>query len=352
MSEGHENGEREDANVTKAGTNGDTAGRRPPAADRATAGERPRAPDGGAAGTGTPEALVPWPGVAAAMAGRLAVGVYDGTGAPPPDLSAVRFYVLPYAVPAAADLIARMPALEAVQSLSAGVDSLLPFVPEGVALCNGRGLHDASVAEHVLGLILAMRHDLPHWVRRQDEHRWAQHFTGSLAGSRVLLLGYGSIGAAVEQRLRPFEVEVIPVASRARPGVHGVAELRRLLAGADIVVITLPLTKTTKGLFGASELAALPDGALVVNAGRGGVADTGALLAETASGRLFAALDVVDPEPLPAGHPLWDVPNVLITPHVAGGSATFYPRAERLAAEQLSRFADGRPLLNVVARDG
>lgn len=306
-----------------------------------------------AATTGTerrPEALVPWPGVAEAMAGRLPVGVYDGTGDPPADLSAVRFYVLPYAVPHAAGLIARMPALEAVQSLSAGVDSLLPVVPENVVVCNGRGLHDASVAEHVLGLILAVRHDLPYWVRRQDEHRWVPHFTGSLAGSRVLLLGYGSIGAAIEERLRPFEVEVIPVASRARPGVHGVAELPRLLPGADIVVITLPLTAATRGLFGAPELAAMPDGALVVNVGRGGVADTGALLAETASGRLFAALDVVDPEPLPAGHPLWDVPNVLVTPHVAGGSATFYPRAERLVTEQLARFTDGRPLRNVVPR--
>ena len=314
--------------------------------------EDARVSEDGTSGGRPPEALVPWPGVAEAMAGRLAVGVYDGTGAPPPDLSAVRFYVLPYAVPEAAGLIARMPALEAVQSLSAGVDSLLPLVPEDVVVCNGRGLHDASVAEHVLGLILAVRRDLPNWVRRQDERRWAPHFTGSLAGSRVLLLGYGSIGAAVAERLRPFEVEVVPVASRARPGVHGVAELPRLLPGADVVVITLPLTEATRGLFGAPELAALPDGALVVNAGRGGVVDTDALLAETASGRLFAALDVVEPEPLPSDHPLWSVPNVLITPHVAGGSATFHPRAERLAAEQLSRFADGRPLLNVVPRDG
>lgn len=298
-----------------------------------------------------PEALVPWSQQAERMNGRLAVGVYDGVGAPPPDLSAVRFYVLPYAVPAAAELIARMPALEAVQSLSAGVDSLLPLVPEHVTLCNGRGLHDASVAEHVIGLILAVRHDLPYWVRRQDERRWAPHFTGSLAGSRVLLLGHGSIGAAIGERLRPFEAEVTAVARRARPGVHEIADLPDLLPETDIVVITLPLTEATRGLFGARELAALPDGALVVNAGRGGVLDTDALVAETASGRLFAALDVVDPEPLPAGHPLWNLPNVLLTPHVAGGSATFYPRAERLGAEQLDRFADGRPLLNVVRRD-
>ncbi|WP_442875682.1 2-hydroxyacid dehydrogenase [Actinoallomurus sp. NBC_01490] len=300
-----------------------------------------------------PRALVPWAHVADLMDGwpdELPVAVYDGTGEPPPDLSAVRFYVLPYAKPDATALLARMPALEAVQSLSAGVDKLLPQLPPGVVLCNGRGLHDASVAEHALSLILAVLRDIPHWVRRQDDHRWAPHFTRSLAGSRALLIGYGSIGAAVEARLLPFEVEVVRVARRARPGVHGIDELPGLLPDADIVILTLPQTATTTGLLGAEQLAALPDGALVVNVGRGGTIDTAALLDQTASGRLYAALDVVDPEPLPADHPLWRVPGVLITPHVAGGSATFYPRAERLIAEQLRRFADGRPLLNVVDR--
>lgn len=300
-----------------------------------------------------PRALVPWAHVADLMGGRpddLPVAIYDGTGEPPADLSAVRLYVLPYAKPGAIALLARMPALEAVQSLSAGVENVLPHLPAGVVLCNGRGLHDASVAEHALGLILAMRRDIPQWVRRQDDHRWAPHFTRSLAGSRALLIGYGSIGAAIEARLLPFEVEVVRVARRARPGVHGIDELLDLLPAADIVILTLPRTTTTTGLLGGAQLAALPDGALVVNVGRGGTVDTGALLDQTASGRLYAALDVVDPEPLPADHPLWTVPGVLITPHVAGGSATFYPRAERLIAEQLRRFADGRPLLNMVDR--
>ena len=306
-------------------------------------------------GSRPPEVLVPWPHVADLMGGwpdNLAIEIYDGTGQPPSDLSAVRFYVLPYAKAAATDLLTRMPALEAAQTLSAGVDTILPLLPAGVVLCNGRGLHDASVAEHALGLILAVRRDIPHWGRRQDEHRWAPHFTRSLAGSRVLLIGYGSIGAAVEERLLPFEIEVVRVARRARPGVHGIGELLDLLPEVDIVVLTLPQTTATTGLLGAEQLAALPDGALVVNVGRGGTIDTGALVSETASGRLFAALDVVDPEPLPADHRLWSVPNVLLTPHVAGGSATFYPRAEQLIAEQLRRFADGRPLLNTVARHG
>ncbi len=295
-----------------------------------------------------PEALVPWPHVAGRV-GDLTVGVYDGAGAPPPDLSAVRFFVLPYAKDAAAlKLLARMPALEVVQILSAGFEKVLPALPGGVTLCNGRGLHDASVAEHALGLILASRRELPHWVRRQDERRWEPHFTRSLAGSRVLLVGHGSIGAAIEERLRAFEVDVVRLARRARPGVHGVEDLLGLLPDVDIVVLVLPRTAETTGLFGAEQLAALPDGALVVNVGRGNAVDTGALLEETASGRLHAALDVVDPEPMPAGHPLWSVPNVLLTPHVAGGSETFGPRAERLVAEQLRRFAEGRPLQNVV----
>lgn len=303
-----------------------------------------------------PDTLVPWPHVADLMDGwpeSLTVDIYDGTGPAPAGLSEVRFYVMPYAKgDVTREPLARMPKLEAVQSLSAGVDDLLPHVPPGVTVCNGRGLHDASVAEHVLGLILAAQRELRRWVRDQDEQRWQPHFTRSLAGARVLLLGYGSIAAAVEARLLPFETEVRRVARRARPAesVHGVDELPDLLPHTEIVVSTLPLTAETTGLLDARLLAALPDDALVVNVGRGGTIDTTALLAETGSGRLRAALDVVDPEPPPAGHPLWSAPNVLITPHVGGGSATFYPRAERLVAEQLRRFAAGEPLLNQVAR--
>jgi phosphoglycerate dehydrogenase-like enzyme len=303
-----------------------------------------------------PDTLVPWPHVADLMGGwpdSLTVGIYDGTGPAPADVSEVRFYVLPYAKgPETFEPLGRMPKLEAVQSLSAGVDSLLPHIPPGVTLCNGRGLHDASVAEHVLGLILAAQRELPRWVRDQDEERWQPHFTRSLAGSRVLLLGYGSIAAAIESRLLPFETEVRRVASRPRPAesVHAVDELPDLLPHADIVVSTLPLTAESAGLLDARLLAALPDDALIVNVGRGGTIDTAALLAETGSGRLRAALDVMDPEPPPVGHPLWSAPNVLITPHVGGGSATFYPRAERLIAEQLRRFAAGEPLLNQVNR--
>ncbi|MFE6645210.1 NAD(P)-dependent oxidoreductase [Nocardioides sp. NPDC057772] len=228
---------------------------------------------------------------------------------------------------------------------------MLPLIGPEVTLSNGRGLHDASAAEHGLGLILAAQRELPRWVRDQDAGRWQPEHTRSLADSRVVILGYGSIGAALEQRLLACEAEVVRVASRpdADRGVHGVDELPALLPTADIMVLTLPEKPGTIGLIGGEQLALLPDDALVVNIGRGRTLDTGALLAELSTGRLRAALDVVDPEPLPADHPLWST-GAIVTPHVGGGAATFYPRAERLVAEQLRRFAEGRPLLNVVPR--
>jgi phosphoglycerate dehydrogenase-like enzyme len=260
---------------------------------------------------------------------------------------------MPYAVPDAVRLLPRLPRLRAVQSLSAGVEKLLPLLPAGVALHNGRGLHDASTAEHALGLILAAQRDLPRWVADQADGRWQPHFTRSLADRRVTIVGYGSIGAALERRLLACEAQVVRVARRARPeqDVHAVSDLPNLLPDTDIVVLVLPENASTAGLFGARELAALPDGALVVNVGRGRTLDTEALLAHTSTGRLRAALDVTDPEPLPAGHPLRRCPGVLITPHVAGGSAAFRPRAERLIVEQVRRFAAGRELLHPFPRD-
>jgi phosphoglycerate dehydrogenase-like enzyme len=165
----------------------------------------------------------------------------------------------------------------------------------------------------------------------------------------VLLVGYGSIGKAIERYLAAGAAEVVPVASTARPGVHGIQELPSLLPSADIVVLVLPDTPRTRGVLGTPELAALPDAALVVNVGRGTAIDTAALTAEVSKGRLRAALDVLDPEPLPPDHPLWTLDGVMITPHVAGGSDSFYPRAKRLVEEQLIRFARGEPLANIVS---
>ncbi|SDZ43070.1 Phosphoglycerate dehydrogenase [Amycolatopsis xylanica] len=291
--------------------------------------------------------LIPWPDLD--VPAGLPVEVYDGRGDFPASAGDVEFYVLPYdTYPKPFELLGRLPSLRAVQSLSAGVDKVRPLLPPGVQLCNGQGLHDLSVAEHAMALIHASQRDLPRWIRQQAAGVWSREHTRSLADSRVLLIGYGGIGQAISRQLLAAEAVVTPVASSARPGVHGISELASLLPSADIVVLILPDTASTRGLLGAAGLALLPDDALVVNVGRGSAVDTDALVAEASSGRLRAALDVMDPEPLPGDHPLWTIPGVILTPHVAGGSASFYPRAKRLVEEQLRRFSAGEPLLHVV----
>ncbi|MFD7921979.1 2-hydroxyacid dehydrogenase [Streptomyces sp. NPDC059740] len=301
------------------------------------------------------DVLLPWAGLAdrhGPWPAGVRVHVWDGTTPEPqlPEevLCKVGLWVMPYAVPGTERLLPRLTGLRAVQSLSAGVEKLLPVVPQGVSLHNGRGLHDASTAEHALGLVLAAQRDLPRWVADQAAGRWEPHFTRSLADCRVAVVGYGSIGQALERRLVACEAEVVRVARRARPeqDVHAVTELPALLPTVDVVVLVLPESPSTAGLLDAGLLAALPDDALVVNVGRGRTLDTEALLAEVRAGRLRAALDVTDPEPLPADHPLRTAPGVLVTPHVAGGSASFRPRAERLVVEQVRRFARKEPLLN------
>ncbi len=299
-----------------------------------------------------PQVLVPWAENRDRAPEKLSVAVYDGTTDPSGmDSSNVELYVMPYGQPAARDLISRLPALRVIQVLTAGYDHVLDVLPDGVDLHNGSGLHDASTAEHALALILAAQRELPRWAADQRAGVWAPVYTRSLADSRVLIVGYGNIGRAIEQRLLPFETTVTRVARRARPddAVHPIEDLRRLLPTTDVVVLVLPQTAQTQGLLGAEELALLPDDALVINVGRGPALDTAALLAER--GRIRAALDVVDPEPLPSGHPLWTAPGVFITPHVAGGSATFAPRARQFINEQLHRWANGEPLINRVTQD-
>jgi phosphoglycerate dehydrogenase-like enzyme len=261
-------------------------------------------------------------------------------------------------------VLAELPELRLVQLLSAGAEKVLPYVPPGVTLCTARGAHDDVVAEWVLTVMLAHLHDLPRFVQAQREGRWDFTLTDELAGKTVLILGYGSIGEAVARRLAGFGVRVLPVARSSRPGehgapevpgsleVHGVAELPALLPQADIVVLLVPVTPSTTRLVDAGFLAQLPDRALVVNAARGAIVDTDALLAELASGRLYAALDVTDPEPLPEGHPLWTAPGLIITPHVAGAGGKPMARALAIAKAQLARYVAGEPLQNVVSEAG
>ncbi|WP_028642260.1 2-hydroxyacid dehydrogenase [Nocardioides sp. URHA0020] len=278
--------------------------------------------------------------------------VVDPTEHVPDSVGQVRFYVPPYQVGSAvADVLPQMTGLEVVQTLTAGVDNLRPHVPDGVTLCNGRGIHDTSTAELALTLVLSSLRGIPSWVRAQDRHQWRPGWRPALADKRVLLVGYGAIGAAIERRLLPFEVEVTRVARTARDGVHAFTELPELLPSADVVVLVVPLTEETRGLVDAAFLAALPDGALLVNVARGAVVDNDALLAELDTGRLRAAVDVVDPEPVPEDHPFWDAPGLLISPHVGGASSAMWPRAHRLVRDQLHRYAAGEDLWNVMSGD-
>lgn len=282
----------------------------------------------------------------------LAYEVWDGSAPLPGAVGEVDLYVQPYLVgPVAVAAISAMPRLRVIQTLTAGVDHVLPAVPPGVTLCNARGVHDASTAELAVGLIIAAQRGFGDYLRAQDAGRWEPTVMHtSLADASVLILGYGSIGAALGRRLAGFEVEVVPVATRARAGVHGVDELGELLPRADVVVVLVPLNATTKGLVDAGFLARMHDDALLVNVARGAVVDTEALVAETASGRLRAALDVTDPEPLPPEHPLWRSSRVLITPHVGGATTAMEPRMRRLVLGQLERYARGEPLRNVVVQ--
>jgi phosphoglycerate dehydrogenase-like enzyme len=240
--------------------------------------------------------------------------------------------------------------LRVIQTLSAGVDWLVGRVPDGVMVCNARGVYDGPLAEWVVGVILAFQRGLLRARDAQAEAAWASFEPDELAGSRVVILGFGSIGTAVAQRLRPFGVEIVGVSRTPRDGVVGLEDLDDVLPRADILVDLLPLTSETVGFLDTRRLALLRDGALLVNAGRGSTVETPALIGELEKGRLRAALDVTDPEPLPAGHPLWTLPNAFISPHIAGDSPGSTIRAFALAGDQVRRFAAGQPLINEVAR--
>jgi len=294
---------------------------------------------------------VDWPDLIDLPPG-LPVAVFDGSGDPPPGRADVDFFVLPYlAGPGPARLMAQMPALRVAQTLTAGVDDVRPLVPAGVTLCNARGVHDASTAELAVALVLASLRGLPDHVRAAERGEWAHDTRPSLADRRVLIVGYGAVGAAVEARLAGFECEVRRVARHARSEpvqVEPFGSLPALLPWAEVVVLTVPMTGDTRGLVDAGFLAALPDGALVVNVSRGPVVVTDDLVAEVRTSRLLAALDVTDPEPLPPGHPLWSCPGVLVSPHVGGDTTAFLPRARQLVEAQLRRYVAGEPLANVI----
>lgn len=272
----------------------------------------------------------------------------------PASVAEVEFYVPPYAfgtIESNTSLLAQMSKLRVVQTMTAGVEHIRSAVPEGVLLCNGKGIHNASTAELAIALILASLRGIADFVRAQDRGEWRPVTLESLADRAVLIVGYGEVGAAIERRLAGFEVDVVRVARTAREGVHGFADLPSLVPAADVVVIIVPITPQTRGMVDVDFLASMKDGALLVNVARGQVVDTDALVDALHTERIHAALDVTDPEPLPEGHPLWKAPNLLISPHVGGASSAMWPRTYKVIREQLERFAAGEPLTNVMDGD-
>ncbi|GAA3918671.1 2-hydroxyacid dehydrogenase [Microbacterium invictum] len=276
--------------------------------------------------------------------------VWTMKGAPPRpefDMVVPPYLTLSSALPRLAEVTTRV-----VQSQSIGYEGVAAQLPRGVVFANAATVHETSTAELALALTLAAQRRIPAFVRAQAAGSWAPEFASSLADRRVLLLGYGGVGSAVAARLAAFQVELTVVASHARDDggihIHGVDELPELLPRAEIVIVTLPGGPETHHIVDEAFLTALPDDALVVNVGRGPLIDTEALLAQ--GGRIRAALDVTDPEPLPSGHPLWTAPGVLISPHVGGASTAMQPRIAGLVRRQIGHLLAGEEPENVVIR--
>jgi phosphoglycerate dehydrogenase-like enzyme len=283
------------------------------------------------------------------LAGVEVVRYDPGGGELPAAAARAQVLVPPFLAPmSAVDVVERLPELRLVQLLTAGAEAWVGRLPAGVALSDCRGAHSGATAEWIVGALVAVYRHFPQFVRAQVARRWDYHVTDTLAGKRVLIVGAGDVAEHTVRRLAPFEVTTTLVARRARPGVHGIDEVHDLLAQHDACVVIVPLTDATRGLIDAAFLAAMPDGALLVNAARGPVADTDALTAELTSGRLLAALDVTEPEPLPADHPLWTAPGLFLCPHVGGSVPGRLERAYRIAAEQIAAFVRGEEPPNLV----
>ncbi|MET7694946.1 NAD(P)-dependent oxidoreductase [Streptomyces sp. NPDC005483] len=288
----------------------------------------------------------------------LSYAYWDGTGPLPGDPADVRFLVgipAPGAERVLRPVLPYLRNLEVLQLLSSGYDHMVPLLdglPAGTRLATGRGVHRETTAELAVTLLLSLCRGLDGFAARQARGEWVPEVRSTLVGKRVLVVGYGAVGAAVAARLGAFRCEVVLVARTARTTpagrVHGAAELPALLPTVDAVVLCAPLTDGTRGMFGADALSLLKDGTLLVNVARGELVDTGAVLREVRAGRLRVALDVTDPEPLPAGHPLWSLPGALITPHVAAFTDAFPTLTTDFLRRQLHRYARGEDLHNVV----
>lgn len=274
---------------------------------------------------------------------------YDVDGELPPEAAEAEVLIPPFlAGKRAVPLVEKLPELRLVQLLSAGAEVWLGRLPEGVALSTCRGAHGGSTAEWVVAVLLSFYRHLPYFLDAQRDGRWAFQVTDTLQDKRVLIVGAGDLGHQLARRLAPFDVTTTVVGRTARDGVHGEDELPGLLGSHDAVVLVVPLTSDTTGMVDAEFLSRMADGAILVNAARGPVVDTDALVAELQTGRLRAALDVTDPEPLPADHPLWSVDGLLLTPHVAGSCTGREKRAYGIAAAEVARFVKGEEPHNLV----
>jgi phosphoglycerate dehydrogenase-like enzyme len=267
------------------------------------------------------------------------------------DLSQIDMYVPSYMGGAKAlSYAAKMPNLSILQMLNAGYDDALAYLRPGLTLCNARGVHDASTAELAVGLAIASRRGFGEFIREQVAGTWNHRRFPSLSDSKVGIIGFGSIGKEVARKLAGFDVTITAFTQSGRDGTVKIDDLDNHLPHLDIVILILPLSDSSRHMFNAERLAAMKDGALIVNVARGPIIDTDALIKELSAKRIFAALDVTDPEPLPEGHPLWKAPNLIVVPHVGGNSAAFEPRGRALIESQLKLLAAGKPLEHVVAQ--
>jgi phosphoglycerate dehydrogenase-like enzyme len=288
-----------------------------------------------------------------AMRDRIAGSVRDGVDivvwrpGNEPLAAAIDLLVMPYTV--SYDSLKDLgPRVRHIQSQSLGYDGADGSVPAGVTFSNAVGVHEAPTAELAMTLILASQRGWPEVGRNQDSQKWERPTWPGLIGQRVLLIGVGGIGREFEQRIAGFDVALTRVARTARDDIHGVDELRDLLPTADIVVLAIPLNDDTRGLVDSAFLDLLPHGALVVNVSRGVIVDTDALVEHVRSGAVRAALDVVDPEPLPAGHPLWSLPGSLISPHLGGAVQSMNTRIDPLVLAQIDLLLRGERPKNIV----
>jgi phosphoglycerate dehydrogenase-like enzyme len=275
----------------------------------------------------------------------------DDLGEVPNDvLASADFVVLPYEGSSLSieEAISRMANVKVIQTLTAGFDNVAQFVPADVMLCNAAGVHDDATSELAVLLTLRVLRDMPRSYRAQQDKHWETYFARSLADKTVLLIGYGNVGKAAEKRLLGFGCKVIPVARTARDHVHSITELPNLIPSADVVMLIVPNNPGTVNLVDAKFLASMKDDSILVNVARGVVVDTDALVAELKTGRISAALDVTEPEPLPADHVLWSLPNVIITSHNGGEGDVFWDRARTRIHSQFDLWLAGKPLECVI----